>query len=252
MLRIFISGNETEGIENEGVIVITGENANHISRSLRMRTGEKLIVCNGVDTEYFCTIESFTSDSVLMRVDEIKPGVNEPCYQATLFMALPKSDKMEQIIQKSVETGVSAIVPVVSSRCVSKPDERALHSKLERWRKIARSAAEQCGRVRIPQILPSVKFSEAAEMMSDTKRYDGAFICYECERENNIAEYLSVFRKNTPYKIAFMVGAEGGFSSEEISFTDSLKIKRVSLGKRILRCETAPVFVLSVMSALLD
>ncbi len=249
MTRIFT---ENSNPEKDGMIVLTGDNANHISRSLRMRAGEKIIVCDGVNTEYNCTIEGFTSDTVSLRVDSKNMGINEPDYKATLFMALPKSDKMEQIIQKSVETGVSCVVPFISSRCISKPDEKAIGSKLERWRKIARSASEQCGRVRIPEIVRPVDFSAAVGMMCDKNKYDASFICYECERDNSLTSFLSRIEKNANTGIAFMVGAEGGFSPSEVALTDSFGIERISLGRRILRCETAPIYVLSVMSALLE
>lgn len=246
MTRIFTDGKD---IVSDGKIVITGDNANHISRSLRMRQGEKLIVCDGVNTEYHCTIEAFTSDTVTANVDSVDFGVNEPCYSATLFMALPKSDKMELIVQKAVETGVSRIVPFISSRCISKPDEKSAKGKVERWGKIAKSAAEQCGRVRIPEIAPVVSFDAALREMASLEE---KFVCYECEREHSLGKYLSFLKEKNSRNIGFMIGAEGGFSPEEVEKCSSLGIEVISLGRRILRCETAPLFVLSVMSAILD
>ncbi len=246
MPRIYIDKNEIQGRS----VVLDGERAAHISRSLRMRVGDELTLCDGENTDYFVKIEGITKDSVTLEIMSEEKCVSEPPYKARLFMAMPKADKMELIIQKAVETGVYSIVPFISERCISRPDEASLKKKTERWNKIAKSAAEQCGRGVIPEVCPTVSFAAALEMAGQDDR---AFICYECEKHTGLYELLAGMReKSEKGSVSFFVGAEGGFSEKEVENARNHGINSISLGKRILRCETAPVYVLSVMSAMLD
>jgi len=154
----------------DGSIRIIGSDASHIMRSLRMVKGEKITVCDMKSTEYECVISDFDGNDVLLDIVSSGKGKTEPPYKVTLYQALPKSDKMETIIQKSVEAGVYAIVPFVSDRCISRPDEKGKLAKLERWNKIAESAAKQCGRGIIPKVL-EITDRKAAFEKSSKSRY---------------------------------------------------------------------------------
>lgn len=221
--------------------LITGEDAQHIGRSLRMKPGEALtLCCGGVDHE--CEIVSITSDSVVCRVLSKAPSPAEPAVEVTLFQALPKSDKLELIIQKAVELGVRRIAPVLTARCISRPDERSLGKKLERWQKIALSAAKQSGRGLIPEVMPVIGFEEC---LSQAAALDRAFFCYEKGGES-----LSKLGLSGARRIGLIVGPEGGFEDGEAQAAEVMGICMTSLGRRILRCETAPLAALSAIMLL--
>ena len=223
---------ETKGI-------ITGDDAKHIARVLRMKAGEKLVACDCQGRDYDCVISEVCDKQVELTVEKVYPSETEPSVKVTLYQAMPKSDKMELIIQKAVELGVSAIVPVQTKRCVSRPDAKSMAKKLERYNRIALEAAKQCGRGRIPQVLPMLDYSEALTAMKADER---AFLFYE--------NSTSSFRKELEQKVSsvsIMVGAEGGFEEEEVSKALEQGIASLSLGKRILRCETAPLAALSII-----
>ena len=223
---------ETKGI-------ITGDDAKHIAKVLRMKAGEKLVACDCQGRDYDCVISEVCDKQVELTVEKVYPSETEPSVKVTLYQAMPKSDKMELIIQKAVELGVSAIVPVQTKRCVSRPDAKSMAKKLERYNRIALEAAKQCGRGRIPQVLPMLDYSEALTAMKDDER---AFLFYE--------NSTSSFRKELEQKVSsvsIMVGAEGGFEEEEVSKALEQGIASLSLGKRILRCETAPLAALSII-----
>ena len=224
--------NETKGI-------ITGDDAKHIAKVLRMKTGEKLVACDCQGNDYDCVISEVTDKQVELTVERAYPSETEPTVRVTLYQAMPKSDKMELIIQKAVELGVSAIVPVQTKRCVSRPDAKSMAKKLERYNRIALEAAKQCGRGRIPEVLPMLDYSEALTAMKADER---AFLFYE--------NSTSSFRKELEQKVAsvsIMVGAEGGFEEEEVNKALEQGIASLSLGKRSLRCETAPMAALSII-----
>ncbi len=223
--------------ENKGII--TGDDAKHIAKVLRMHPGEKLVACDCQGKDYDCVIESLTDKEVELSVEKAYPSETEPSVRVTLYQAMPKSDKMELIIQKAVELGVSAIVPVQTKRCVSRPDAKSMAKKLERYNRIALEAAKQCGRGRIPAVLPMLDFGEAIKAMKEDQR---AFLFYE--------NSTSSFRKELEQgvnSVSIMVGAEGGFEEEEVQKALELGIASLSLGKRILRCETAPLAALSII-----
>ena len=224
--------NETKG-------TISGDDAKHIAKVLRMHVGEKLVACDCQGFDYDCVIDSLTDKEVELSVERKYPSETEPSVRVTLYQAMPKSDKMELIIQKAVELGVSAIVPVQTKRCVSRPDAKSMAKKLERYNRIALEAAKQCGRGRIPQVLPMLDFADAIKAMKEDQR---AFLFYE--------NSTSSFRKELEQgvnSVSIMVGAEGGFEEEEVQKALDLGIASLSLGKRILRCETAPLAALSII-----
>ena len=236
MPRFFI-----DSAPENGVVRITGEDAHHIARVLRMKPGEELTACDGAGTDYLCAFERLEDGAAVCRVGGAEPSRGEPTVRATLFMALPKSDKMDLIVQKATELGVHAIVPFVGARCVSKPDEKSMGKKLVRWQKIVREAAMQCGRGAIPTVQPCVSFKQAVQMAN---ALDLALFFYESERQNGARAVLSAERYTT---VGLMVGPEGGFDPAEAEAAVQAGMESVSLGPRILRCETAPMAALTAL-----
>ena len=224
---------------DETNITLTGSDAQHIGRSLRMKPGEPLTVCcRGVD--YNCVISQITSDTVYLSLIGKELCAAEPDVEVTLFQAVPKLDKLEYIIQKSVELGVSRIVPVLTRRCISRPDERDFAKKLPRLNKIAAEAAKQSGRGIIPEVSPLVSYKTALGMMSELDR---TILLYEEEGGCSFGEVdFSGVRS-----VGLVVGSEGGFDNEEAETAVSVGSVQVWLGKRILRCETAPITALSIL-----
>ena len=211
---------------------VVGENAYHIMKSLRMRRGEKLILChNRID--YECEIVDFCADFVKVRLLNEKRCEAESQIEITLFQGLPKGDKMDMIVQKSVELGVSKIVPVFTNRCVSRPDEKSLRKKVERWQKIAQEAAKQSGRGTVPKILDAVSFEEAKKVA----KAQGKVILFYEDRGISLKEAL----KDRMKSVSIFVGPEGGFEPTEVSEVEKIGGEICSLGKRILRTETAAI-----------
>lgn len=232
MPRFFV--NEADDKE----ILLTGENAQHIGRSLRMRVGEKITVCCG-GIDYNCEISRITEDSVTAAVVGKIPCEAEPNVEITLFQAVPKLDKLEFIVQKSVELGVSHIVPVLTRRCISRPNEKEFGKKTARLNKIAEEAAKQSGRGIIPDVSPIISYKNALEQM---RGMDKTLFLYE--------QGGSPFGKvnfDGAKKIGVVIGSEGGFDEEEVRKADEAGAERIWLGKRILRCETAPITALSIL-----
>lgn len=218
--------------------VLTGENAHHIGYSLRMRVGEALTVCaNGID--YDCEIAHMTADTVELRVLASAPCKAEPTAQVTLYQAMPKLDKLEQIIQKAVELGAVRVVPVLTQRCVSRPTAEAFSKKLPRLKKIALEAAKQSGRGRVPEIAPMCSFSQA---LRDMQAADAALMLYESGGVR-----MSTLPLTDTARVALLVGSEGGFDPAEAEAAKATGVTPVWLGERILRCETAPLAALSVL-----
>ncbi|MCI5794523.1 MAG: 16S rRNA (uracil(1498)-N(3))-methyltransferase [Ruminococcus sp.] len=224
---------------DENNITLTGSDAVHVGRSLRMKPGEPLTVCCG-GIDYNCEISEITSDTVYLSLKEKVVCAAEPNIEVTLFQAVPKMDKLEYIIQKSVELGVSRIVPMLTRRCVSRPDERDFAKKLARLNKIAAEAAKQSGRGIIPQVTPIVSYKKALEMM---KELDRNVLLYEEEGGVSFGEVDLTGAKT----VGLVIGSEGGFDCEEAEACTAVGAAQVWLGKRILRCETAPITALSIL-----
>jgi 16S rRNA (uracil1498-N3)-methyltransferase len=205
-----------------------------------MRVGEDVTVCcNGVD--YCCKISSITSDTVYLDLVEKHRCAAEPSVEVTLFQAVPKLDKLEYIIQKSVELGVSRIVPVLTRRCVSRPDEKDFaKKKLPRLNKIAEQAAKQSGRGIIPEVTPMVSLVEAVDMM---KKLDRTVLLYE--EEGGVS--FGKVELDGVKSVGLFIGSEGGFDKAEADTMVDAGAVQVWLGKRILRCETAPITALSIL-----
>lgn len=222
---------------------ISGGDVNHIKNVLRMHPGEQIVILDGSGMEYLCEIETI-SEEVLARILEAKKTEAELSVRLLLFQGLPKKDKMELIIQKAVELGVSEIIPVLTKRTVVKlEDKKKEQKKLERWQAIAKAAAKQSGRGVIPKVQEAMKFSEAVKMAEEL---DESLIPYElAEGMDEARERIrSLHGKNT---IGIFIGPEGGFAEEEIALAAKAGIHPITLGKRILRTETAGLCILSVI-----
>ncbi len=244
MHRFFVPA---ENVGN-GEIRVTGDDINHIKNVLRMTAGEKVVVSCGQGTDYYCIIEDIQETGVSLRIQEEKPAVTELPVRIVLFQALPKVDKMELVIQKAVELGASEVVPVRSRRCVVKLDAHREAKKLARWRAIAESAAKQSGRGILPQIHDSMDFGKALEYAQEL---DSVLIPYElCDAIDESPHIVQrAVRQNS---IGIFIGPEGGFERSEVEAAVRSGAQPVSLGKRILRTETAGLAVLSVLMFLIE
>lgn len=244
MPRFFVS----KEMIQEGIVTILGEDAHHISRALRMAAGEHVTVCDTEGTDYECVLTDFLPDRVLARVEDSRPSETEPPYVATLYQGLPKGDKLDSVIQKAVECGVSRVIPFESERCVVRiKDGAGERGKNERRNRIAAEAAKQCGR----GILPTVEVSRTfREILKDASQYDLALFCYEGSGTRPLPEVLANRKPQTAGRptVALMIGSEGGFSPSEAETAKNAGWIPVGLGKRILRTETAPVFALAGLS----
>ena len=240
MPRFFLS---RQMLENPWPTV-TGGDAKHIVCSLRMTAGELLTLCDGEGIDYQARIETVSPEAVTLSVLAKAPSDTEPPYRATLYQCLAKGDKMETVIQKAVECGVSAVVPVLSSRCVVRLTAQEGAKKVARWQKIADEAAGQCGRGRLVRVLPLLSYRTALEAMAQDEL---SFLCYENEKTRSVKDLLCAH--NTPATVSFLVGPEGGLSPAESEAAGEKGVPSVSLGRRILRTETVSGFVLALLSA---
>lgn len=217
---------------------ITGNDAKHIGFSLRMKPGELLTVC-AEGTDYKCAIKKITEDTVYLDILESSLCAAEPSINLTLYQAVPKLDKLEAIIQKSVELGASEIIPVLTRRCISRPSEKDFSKKLERLNKIALAAAKQSGRGIVPQVKSIVNFKTAISQMSES---ECPIMLYE---EGGIR--FSQLETEGKRNFSLLIGSEGGFDPEEAQTAENAGINAVWLGNRILRCETAPLTAISIL-----
>ena len=253
MFRFFVAPEQISGEQ----VIITGEDVNHMKNVLRMKQGEKVRISNGTDEDYFCSIESLENDQVLLHIDSRETSSIELPVQITLFQGLPKGDKMELIIQKAVELGVYEIVPVAMKRCVVKLDSKKAQSKVKRWQAIAESAAKQSGRMLIPQVQMPMTFVQALE---DAKEYEYHLLPYENEEGmdgirrvlSEMAERVRAYQGDQPLKAGIFIGPEGGFDEAEVAKAKEAGWKKISLGRRILRTETAGMALLSVLVYMLE
>ena len=221
-------------------LVLTGENAQH-AKVLRLKNGEEVLVCDGQGLECLCVVSDVSPDRFSLVVKKRQESESEAAVRVSVYMAFPKGDKLEHVIQKATELGAYEIVAFPSSRCVSRPDEKSLKKKLERWQKIAASAAEQSGRGRVPQVLTVPSYKAALERAAQA---DKALMFYENER----ATTLRMALQSGDYKsVSLLTGPEGGFAPEEIRQAQEAGLKICTLGTRILRCETAPLCALSAL-----
>ncbi len=236
MTRFFV---QQEALDSQ-YIKLTGENAKH-AKVLRLKPGEQVLVCDGMGNECLCAVESVSDGQVDLAVLEQRASETEARVRVSVYMAFPKADKLEHVIQKATELGAYEIVAFPSGRCISKPDDKSLGKKLERWQKIAASAAEQSGRGRIPQVLTLPSYKAALERAGQA---DKALLFYENER----ATTLRMALQSGPYEtVSLLTGPEGGLEEKEVQQALDAGLRVCTLGKRILRCETAPLCALSAV-----
>ncbi len=228
--------------EINDICLITGEDAKHIEKSLRMRVGEELTLVTPMGQEHLCRISAFGADSVEVESISSKPCEQEADVEVTLYQSLTKGDKMDLIVQKSVELGVVRIVPVITSRCVSRPDEKSIKKKIERWQKISLGAAQQSCRGIVPVVSDAMSFEEA---LRDSAKKDSSVIFYEGGGES-----LKTFTDKGYKSFGIFVGCEGGFDLSEVEKARECGVLPATLGKRILRAETAPLAALSAIMCL--
>lgn len=231
----------------DGSAVLRGADAHHLARVMRARQGDTVILCDGNAVEYTATITGFGDECVTFSVEEGYPSAAEPSVEVTLFAGYPKQDKLEQIIRHGVELGCTHFVPFFSRYCVATPKKE--EQKNERYNRIAFEAAKQCGRGVLPDVaLPLPNFGALCHALDG---FDLVLFCYECGGMplRKLLADLPQPEGRRP-RIAIITGAEGGFSPEEAEAAAAAGAKTVGLGPRILRCETAPLAVLSAVMTL--
>ncbi len=222
-------------------LVLTGENAAH-ARVLRLKNGDEVTVCDAAGTDFCCTVSDVAPGQISLVVREALPAESEAATRCSVYMAFAKGDKLEHVVQKATELGAAEVVCFPSARCVSRPDEKSLAKKLERWQKIAASAAEQSRRGRIPQVLALPSYQAALDRAAQAEL---AVCFYENEEKQTLR---SVLEAALPLQTAsILTGPEGGLEPEEVARAERAGLKICTLGRRILRCETAPLCALSAL-----
>ena len=243
MPRFFIEPSQIGTRENgEKTVLIMGADAVHITKSLRMKPGEAVTVCDGAGKEYSCTVEK-TGEAVTLSVISESESRAEPPYRASVYQALVKGDKFDTVVQKAVECGASRIVPFISERCIVRLDKKDAAKKVVRWQKIAEEAAKQCGRGIIPEVAGLLTYKEA---VAEASGADIPLLCYEDENGRTLRTVLDGAAECGT--VSVMIGSEGGFSNAEAQQAIAGGMISVGLGERILRTETASSFVLSCLS----
>ncbi len=244
MPRFFV---RREQIDDK-LVRILGEDAHHISRSLRMAAGETVTVCDMQGYEYVCRLTEFHEGEVRAEIESVRASENEPPCYIKLFQALPKGDKMDTVIQKAVECGVGRVIPFESERCVVKLKNEGEDKKTQRRNRIAEEAAKQCGRSVIPEVARTVSFERMLEEAGDSEL---VLFCYEGDGTLPLGRILSSL-ESLPKSISVIVGSEGGFSVSEAERCKALGMTMTGLGKRILRTETASGFVLACITCFFE
>lgn len=224
-------------------ISIVGGDAHHLKNVLRLRQDDSVTVCFSDGSEYEAVISAISDDVTLRIVKKLDSNSEMPSF-VTLYQAYPKGDKLDLITQKCTELGVGRIVPVISERCVARPDRKSAENKIARLTRIAESAAKQSGRTRIPEISLPIYYNDAIKTIAKT---DFGFICYEGSSTISLPKILQNYRNGD---ISFFIGPEGGISFSEVNIATAFGIPLAGLGQRILRTETAPIFVMSAISLL--
>ncbi len=221
-----------------GSTVLEGGDARHIAGALRMTVGEPLTLCDGAGTDYACTVTAVERERVELSVDSAAPNASEPTLKVTLYMGLPKGDKLELIIQKAVELGITAIVPVITARSIARVESKDGEKKRARWQKIAAEAAGQSGRGIIPTVEAPISWKQALPRLAG----EHTLLCYEGGGAP-IGELVTP----ADTALSLVVGPEGGFDPGEVAAVTAAGGRIATLGPRILRCETAPLAALAVL-----
>ena len=236
MARFFVSSELLQQTQ----ILLDEENARH-ARVLRLRAGNCVTLCDGEGLECSAEIAGCSNGTYLLNLSAPQRARSEPFCRVSVYMAYAKADKLDHVVQKATELGAIEVVVFPSDRCVSRPEARSLPGKLERWQRIARSAAEQSGRGRIPTVMACPTFADALERAAGADR---ALFFYENERQRSLRTALA---GSLPASVSLMTGPEGGFTPQEAAQAEAAGLLSCSLGPRILRCETAPLCALSAL-----
>lgn len=241
MTRLFLEDQEA----GSGLITLGPDDSHYVSQVLRMKTGEQLAVVLSGGTEALCEVDTVTKSNVTLKILNTFVNTSEPPYGITLYQSVSKGERMELTIQKCVELGVTRIVPVFSMRCVVRPDEpKKQLAKTQRWQKIALEAARQSGRGVIPEVTEPLNFNKALEA---SKSADAVLFTWEEEHGVTLKEALNTIDKNDIKEIAVFIGPEGGYDEQEAALAKEAGAVPVTLGKRILRTETAGASVLAML-----
>jgi 16S rRNA (uracil1498-N3)-methyltransferase len=237
MPRFFVTASNIFG----GVAYINGKDTEHF-RALRIRQGERFVVCDGAGKDYSCQLTTLTDDGAEAEILDVSPSSGEPDVECMVYAAFAKGDKLETVVQKAVELGAAGIVLFPSARCVSKPEALSMVKKTGRLQKIAEEAAKQSGRGRIPKVtsMPTFEHAVKAAALSDLPLF-----FYEDEKKLGLKTALD--ESGQPKTVSIVTGPEGGFEPGEAAIAAESGMKTVSMGPRILRCETAPIAALSAV-----
>ena len=227
----------------EGRVTITGDDAFHIARSLRMAVGDEITVCDMKRGEHLCRLTKIRDEECTAEIISSCDGKTESPVDISLFMAYPKGDKLEVVIQKAVELGASRIIPFESSRCIKRPSPEKAEKQNARLSRIAEEAAKQCGRSVLPKVFLPLSYKEALKLALEAEL---PLFCYEGDGTKSLKRALT--EKKDAKTVSLVIGSEGGFSREEAEAATKAGLIPVNLGPRILRCETAPSYALSALS----
>lgn len=241
MARFFVTPDQIR----QNTINIYDGDVNHIRNVLRMRVGDELSISDGEGTDYHCTIQSLDKDIVVCNIENSWKSYSELPVKLYLFQGLPKSDKMELIIQKAVELGAFEVVPVSTSRSIVKLDDKKAAKKIARWQQIAESGAKQSGRAIIPVVKEPMTFKQA---LAYAKELDAVLIPYEkAEGIEETRAIIETLKTSQVKSVGIFIGPEGGFAENEVELAMEAGAKPITLGKRILRTETAGLTTLSIL-----
>ena len=240
MPRFFIDKSQI----TDSTLYVTGDDARHIARSLRMAVGDTITVSDGEGNEYEASLSRIRDDECSAEIISSRVSTSEPASKISLYMAYPKGDKLETVIQKAVELGASAVIPFESKRCIKRPKADKAKDKRERLCRIAHEAAKQCGRSILPDVALPITFNE---MLTSAQEAELRIFCYEGDGTESLKAILDGCSA-APLSIAVIVGSEGGFDPEEAALAREAGFRMANLGPRILRCETAPDYCLSAIS----
>lgn len=232
----------SDGISGDEIRIV-GEDARHIARSLRMALGDGVTVCDMHGNEHTCTLVRIRDEECVCKIISTKKGMTESPVDLTLYVAYPKGDKLEVVVQKAVELGASRIVPFESSRCIKRPSPEKAEKNTARLQRIAEEAAKQCGRSKLPTVSAPIDYKSA---IADAAAKDLPLFCYEGDGTQSIKALLE--GSESVLTVSVVVGCEGGFSLDEAHAAEDAGMKMCGLGRRILRCETAPSYALAAIS----
>lgn len=238
-----------EQIKKDEIIII-GQDVNHIKKVLRAKIGDEIQICNNQNGENFlCKIQNIENENITCKIKQKIQKQVESNIEVTIFQGLPKADKMEYIIQKSVELGVYEITPVEMKRCVVKLNEKDKNKKIERWQKISEVAAKQCGRDMIPQINNIINIKNICNLI---EKYDIVLVAYENEKENTLKQQINqlkntIKKQDETIQIGIIIGPEGGLEPKDVEELKQSGAQIITLGKRILRTETVALNMLSII-----